>query len=82
MASLMFLSVRYVPTALINPMVPMEIKSSMLMPVFSNRLAMYTTSRRLCSISSLRASSSPMRSSSSASRSRLRGGGRVSLPPM
>ena len=78
----MFLSARKVPTALMSPMVPMEIRSSIPTPVFSNRRAMYTTSRRLCSISSLRASSSPMRSSSSASRSRLRGGGRVSLPPM
>ena len=50
-ASLMFLSVRNVLMALISPMVPMEIRSSMCIPVFSNRRAIYTTSRRFRSIS-------------------------------
>ena len=35
-ASLMFFSGRNVLMALIRPIVPMEIRSSMLMPVFSN----------------------------------------------
>ena len=80
----MFLPDLKVFTALMRPMVPMEIRSSMLMPVFSKRLEMYTTRRRLCSISSCRAASSPLsraliaRSSSSLSS----GGGRVSLPPI
>ena len=39
-ASLMFLSARKVPMALMSPIVPMEIRSSMLMPVFSKLLAM------------------------------------------
>ena len=71
-------------TALISPMVPMEIRSSMLSPVFSKRLAMYTTRRRLCSMRSLRAASSPLSSAPIAfsSLSFSRGGGRVSLPPM
>ena len=42
----MFLSGEKVLTPLMRPMVPMEIKSSRLMPVLSKRLAMYTTSRR------------------------------------
>ena len=32
----MFLSLRYVPMALISPMVPMDMRSSKLIPVFSN----------------------------------------------
>ena len=39
-ASLMFLSARKVLMALMSPIVPMEIRSSMLMPVFSKRRAM------------------------------------------
>ena len=50
MASLMFLSLLKVLIALINPMVPMEIKSSTPTPVLSNFFAMYTTSLKLCSI--------------------------------
>ena len=78
----MFFSGRKVFTALIRPMVPMEIRSSVLAPGESNFRAIYTTSRRLCSISSFRASSSSSRASSSASRSFVSGGGSVSLPPM
>ena len=58
MASLIFFSGEKVFTALIKPMVPMEMRSSRLMPVDSNFLAMYTTSRRLWTISCCRASSS------------------------
>ena len=80
----MFLPDLKVFTALIRPMVPMEIRSSMLIPVFSKRLEMYTTRRRLCSISFCRAVSSPcsraLMACSSASLSR--GGGRESLPPI
>ena len=36
----MFLSALYVLIALISPMVPMEIRSSILIPVFSKRRAM------------------------------------------
>lgn len=43
----MFRSGQKVFTALIKPMVPMEIRSSTPMPVDSNLRAMYTTSRRL-----------------------------------
>ena len=84
MASLIFLSVRNVLMALIRPMVPMEIRSSMLMPVFSKRRAMYTTSRRFRSMRVCRTDSSPpsSRASSAASSSRGSGGGRVSLPPI
>ena len=38
-ASLMFRSVRNVPMALMSPMVPMEMRSSIWMPVFSKRRA-------------------------------------------
>ena len=55
----MFLSARKVLMALMSPMVPMEIRSSMLMPVFSNRRAIYTTSRRFRSMSVCRACGSP-----------------------
>lgn len=51
MASFIFFSGLKVFTALISPMVPMEIKSSVLTPVFSNFLARNTTRRRLCSMS-------------------------------
>lgn len=51
MASLIFFSLLKVFTALISPMVPMEMRSSVSTPVFSNFLAMYTTSRKLCSMS-------------------------------
>ena len=55
----MFLSGLKVWMALMRPIVPIEIRSSMWMPVFSNRRAMYTTSRRLCSMSREAASSLP-----------------------
>ena len=42
----------------INPMVPIEMRSSTPTPVLSNFLAIYTTRRRLCSISMDLASSS------------------------
>ena len=53
------------------------------MPVFSKRLAMYTTRRRFRSISVALAEGSPAirAERTSCSSSRLRGGGRVSLPP-
>ena len=83
-ASLIFLSGLKERIALISPIVPMEIRSSMPTPELSNRLAMNTTRRRLCSISKARASALPARSCSSASRSASRssGGGIRSLPPM
>ena len=46
------------------------------------QMVLYTTNRKLCSISSCRALSSSMCLRSSASRSLLRGGGSVSLPPI
>ena len=55
----MFLSGLKVWMALMRPIVPIEIRSSMWMPVFSNRRAMYTTSRRLCSMSREAASLAP-----------------------
>ena len=57
----MFLAGQKVFTALISPMVPMEIRSSIPIPVDSNFLAIYTTSRRLCVISSSRAPGIPRR---------------------
>ena len=80
----MFLSARKVLMALMSPMVPMEIRSSMLMPVFSNRRAIYTTSRRFRSMSVCRACGSPCsrRAMTSVSSSLGRGGGKVSLPPI
>ena len=80
----MFLSGSKEFTALIRPIAPMEIRSSMLMPVFSNLRDMYTTSRRLRSISVARAPLSPAlaRRISATSSSRERGGGSRSLPPM
>ncbi len=70
-------------TALMRPMVPMETRSSMPMPVLSNFRAMYTTRRRLRSISTPRTPRSPSlsRPSSSSSSSLERGGGSASLPP-
>ena len=70
--------------ALIRPMVPMEIRSSRPVDTFSNRRAIYTTRRRLCSTRVCFAPSSPRSSAARAafSSSPFRGGGRVSLPPM
>ena len=80
----MFLSGLKVWMALMRPIVPIEIRSSMWMPVFSNRRAMYTTSRRLCSMSREAASSLPAASARMVccSASRSSGAGMVSLPPM
>ena len=71
-------------TALISPIVPMEIMSSMPAVGVSNFLAMYTTSRRLCVMSRSRACGCPRVSASRAARSCSggRGGGRVSAPLM
>lgn len=84
MASLMFRSIRKVFTALTRPMVPMEIKSSTLAPRLSNFFAMYTTKRRLWVIKGSRAPGTSFRmfSSTSASSSLVKGGGRVSGPFM
>ena len=72
--------------ALISPMVPMEIRSSTPTPVLSNFFAMYTTSRRLCSISSAFASwllrRFPAGRSLCASSSEASGAGSTSLPPI
>ena len=68
-----------------RPMVPMEIRSSTPTPVLSNFFAMYTTSRRLCSMSSFLAalsSSVPSLPMASASSSASRGAGRMSEPPI
>lgn len=59
MASFIFLDASKVFTAFMRPIVPMEIRSSTVTPVFSNFLAIYTTSRRLCSIRAERALASP-----------------------
>ena len=80
----MFLSSLKVFTALIRPMVPMEIRSSTLTPALSNRRAMYTTSRRFRSMRMFRASWLPAAYSckSRASSHGSSGGGKTSLPPM
>ena len=49
-ASLIFFTGSKVFIALINPMVPIEIRSSTPTPVLSNFFAIYTTSLKLCSI--------------------------------
>ena len=69
-------------TALISPMVPMEIISSLGTPLLSYFLARYTTSRRLWVISSSRAAASPadMRASRAFSCSGDSGGGRLGAP--
>ena len=84
-ASLIFFTGLKVLIALISPMVPIEIKSSTLTPVLSNFFAIYTTSRRLCSIRSDLASFSsgvPSFSRILASLWLSSGGGRMSLPPI
>jgi len=73
------------PTQNIKPNEPMETKSSVATPVFSNFLATYTTSRRLCSMSSFFASS--LFSPESACNRRVsssedNGGGKISLLPI
>ena len=47
----MFLSALNEFIALIRPIVPIETRSSMPIPVFSNFFEMYTTSLKLCSMS-------------------------------
>lgn len=81
-ASLIFLSLLYVPTAFISPIVPIEIRSSIPTPLFSNFFAMYTTSLRLCSISVLRAAASGKASIASASSPGSSGGGSDAAPFM
>ena len=68
--------------ALISPMVPMEIRSSMPTPELSNLRAIYTTSRRLWVMSRSLASLSPSaaRRIASASSAEFSGGGSVSAP--
>ena len=80
----MFLSALKVLIALIRPIVPIEMRSSIPIPVLSNFFAMKTTRRRLCSIRVFLAPSESksslfMTSDSSAGD---RGGGRVSEPPI
>ncbi len=78
-ASLMFLLVSYVLIAFISPIVPIDIKSSIPVPVFSNFLAMYTTSLKFLSTSSCRVSLSPCANffRAFASSSAFKGGGNV-----
>ena len=81
----MFLSGLKVLMDLIRPMVPMDIRSSTPTPVLSNFFAMYTTSRRLCSIRMAFASSSysvPRSLMTLLSFSISRGGGSTSAPPI
>ena len=80
----MFLSVLKVLTPFINPIVPIDIKSSIPIPVFSNFFAMYTTNLKFLSTKVFLALSSPFASFSStfSSSSGSSGGGKVPLPPM
>ena len=84
-ASLIFLSGSNVLIAFINPIVPIEIKSSTPTPVLSNFFAIYTTRRRLCSISIFLACSSfsvPSPRIAFLSSSVSNGAGRISDPPI
>ena len=84
-ASLMFLSGLKVLMDLINPIVPIDIRSSTPTPVLSNFLAMYTTNRKLCSIKIAFASSSysvPKSLITCVSFSSSNGGGSTSEPPI
>ena len=79
-ASLIFLSELNVFTPFISPIVPIDIKSSIPIPVFSNFFAMYTTSLRflstkICLVSKLFSSDSCFISFSSSAGSN--GGGNV-----
>ena len=78
-ASFIFLSVLNVFIAFINPIVPIDIKSSSPTPVFSNFLAMYTTSLKFLSTNVCLTLSSPLAnfSSISVSSSLVNGGGNV-----
>ena len=81
---MIFLLPSKVFTALIRPMVPVEIKSSMPMQVFSNLRAIYTTSRRLCSINVPLALVSPFSSAVTSARSSscVNGGGSGTADPI
>ena len=83
-ASFIFFSVLKVFTPFINPIVPVEIKSSSPTPVFSNFLAIYTTSLKFLSTNVCFTSSCPLSNffKSSSSSSGVNGGGRLMLPPM
>ena len=83
-ASFIFLSGLKVFIAFIRPIVPIEIKSSTYMPVFSNFRAIYTTRRRFLSINVALTDISPSASAfmSLASSSFVSGEGSVSLPPI
>ena len=83
-ANFIFLSTLKVLTPFINPIVPIEIKSSKPTPVFSNFLAIYTTNLKFLSTKTLRASFSPFSilSNISCSSSGVNGGGNVWLPPI
>ena len=59
-ASLIFFSGLNVFTAFIKPIVPILIKSSILIPVFSNFLAIYTTNLKFLSINMDLAALSPV----------------------
>ena len=79
-ASFIFFPASNVFTAFISPIAPIDIRSSIFTPVFSNLRAMYTTSLRLRSISTRRMLSSPAASAPmhSASSCLLSGGGSAS----
>ena len=77
----MFLSALKVFIALISPIVPIDIRSSIPIFVFSNFFAMYTTSRRFLSTSTERSEPSPSSLPiMSLSSSCVSGGGSVSGP--
>ncbi|MPN37149.1 hypothetical protein SDC9_184665 [bioreactor metagenome] len=79
----MFLLSLNVLTALIKPIVPIDIKSSTSIPVFSNFLDMYTTSLKFRSIKTvLTLSSFSKFCNSSFSSSALSGGGNMLTPPI
>ena len=83
-ASFMFFDTLNVFIAFISPIVPIDIKSSISIPVFSNFFDMYTTSLKFLSTSVFFASSSffSKLSNSFSSSSCDNGGGNVWLPPM
>ena len=78
-ANFMFFSVLNVFIAFISPIVPIDIKSSMPTPVFSNFFAIYTTSLKFLSTKVCLTVSSPLDSFSniSFSSSLVKGGGNV-----
>ena len=78
-ASLIFLPVLNVLIDFIKPIVPIEIRSSIPIPVFSNFLAIYTTNLKFLSTNSCLTDSSPLLNLCSAcsSSSDSNGGGSV-----